>query len=145
MVNHHSNTHFSIILPCLENTLAYINVASHARVLFSPSLQGRNASPPKNVCVGGWHKWRSIDFGHDSVKWNLGELVGSKPGLVKKYRFKRCVQLTTVKSFLDGHLWDNSYWESMKKSIEAWGPTQVVCLLQVFVKKELTLFIDGCL
>ena len=74
----------------------------------------------------------------------LGELVGSKPGLVKKYRFKRCVQLTTVKSLLDGHLWDNSYRESIKKSIEVQGPTVDVCLLQVFVKGELTLFfIDG--
>ena len=72
-----------------------------------------------------------------------GELVGSKPGLGKKYRFKRCVQLTTVKSFLDGHLWDNSYRESIKKSIEVQGPTVVVCLVQVFVKRELTLFIDG--
>ena len=57
MVNHHSNTQFFNILPCLENDLAYINLASHTGVfrgvLFSPSLQGRNASPPKNECVGG--------------------------------------------------------------------------------------------
>ena len=55
MVNHHSNTQFFNIQPCLENALAYINVASHTvgfrGVLFSPSFQGRNASPPKNMCV----------------------------------------------------------------------------------------------
>ena len=73
----------------------------------------------------------------------LGELVGSKPGLVKKYRFKCCVQLTTVKSLLDRHVWDNSYRESIKKSIEVQGPTVDVCLLQVFVKRELTLLLVG--
>ena len=64
---------------------------------------------------------------------------------MKKYRFKRFVQLTTVKSLLDGHLWDNSYQDSIKKSIEVQRPTVtvVVSLLQVFVKRELTLFIDG--
>ena len=55
MVNHHSNTQFFNIQPCLENALAYINVASYTGgfrgVLFSPSFQGRNASPPKNMCV----------------------------------------------------------------------------------------------
>lgn len=102
---------------------------------FLPPYNG-GIQVPQKMCV-----WEA----DDSMKWNLGELEGSKPGLVKKYGLKRCVQLTTVKSFLDGHLWDNSYRESIKKSIEVQGPTLVVSLLQVFVKRELTLFIDGWL
>lgn len=112
---------------------------------FLPPYKG-GMQVPQKMCV-----WETDVNGDPLVSdWfnevKLGELVGSKPELVKKYRFKRCVQLTAVKSLLDGHLWDNSYRESIKKSIEVQGPTVDVCLLQVFVKGELTLFfIDGWL